>query len=329
LRLLWLVVAALLLAVRPAAAHSTGVLIVRFQELGEGRYQLDYLAPPGTPQAGILPILPATASWEQDQRLPVGPVRLVFTTAGKPLSGDDTLLLPWRCNGVMVQAFWRSGETTRRFLPRGDDGIVVKISDLRAGTGGFGEAAKRYTWLGMRHILLGWDHLLFLAGLLLLVAGWRRMVATITAFTAAHCLTLALAAFGWARLDKGLVDMLVALSIVFLAVEIVHHRQGRTGLTVRKPWLVAFAFGLLHGIGFAGALASLGLPRPELPLALLFFNLGVEAGQLVAIGLWFALMAAARPLALRLPDRFAWAPVYGLGVVSTCWFIDRTLILFQ
>jgi hypothetical protein len=324
----WLVVAAMLLGLRPAAAHNPSVLVVRFQELANGRYQLDYPSPPGSPQSEAFPVLPAHGRWEEQPPLPVGPVRLTFGTDGKPLTGDDRILLPWRNHGVMVQAFWRSGEAVRRFLPPGKDGIVMRIGDLRAGTGGTGEAAKRYTLLGMRHILLGWDHLLFLAGLLMLVTGWRRLVATITAFTVAHSLTLALAAFGYARLDKGLVEVLVALSIVFLAVEIAHLRQGRVGLAARRPWVVAFGFGLIHGMGFAEALATLGLLRAELPLALLFFNLGVESGQLLAIALWLALVAAARPLALRLPERFAWVPAYGLGTLAMCWFVDRVLTLF-
>ena len=215
----WLVVAAMLLSLRPAAAHNPSVLVVRFQELANGRYQLDYPSPPGSPQSEAFPILPAHGRWEEQPPLPVGPVRLTFGTDGKPLTGDDRILLPWRNHGVMVRAFWRSGEAVRRFLPPGKNGIVMRIGDLRAGTGGTGEAAKRYTLLGMRHILLGWDHLLFLAGLLMLVTGWRRLVATIMAFTVAHSLTLILGAMGLVALPARFVEPAIAVSLAYVAIE--------------------------------------------------------------------------------------------------------------
>lgn len=323
-----LVAAAVLLGARPAAAHSASVLVVRFQELADGSYQLDYLAPPGSPQGVSLPILPPKGAWDEELPLPVGPVRLRFTNSGKPLEADDCLILPWRCDGVMVQSFWRSGETARRFLPWGRDGIVMRIGDLRAGAGGTGEAAKRYAMLGARHILLGWEHLLVLAGLLLLVQGRRRVVATFVAFSVAHSLTLGMTACGWLRLDKAMVDVLVAMTIVLVAVEIIHLRRGRSGLAAHQPWWVAVVCGLIHGVALAGSLVALGLPQADLPLAWLFFNLGVEGGQLLVIGLWFGALAAARRVALRLPGRFAAAPAYALGICATCWCVDRLLALF-
>jgi len=326
----WLFLLGTLLAtLLSVSGHDTSVLVFRFQELGDERYQLDYNAPPGSPQGEAPPVLPAHATWEQEPELPAGPVRLFFATDGKPLSGDDRIVLPWQCSGVLVHAFWRSGETARRFVPRTDEGIVLKIGELRAGVGGTGEAAKRYTLLGVEHMLTGWDHLLFVAGLLLLVKGWRQVVATITAFTVAHSLTLALSTFGWMRFEDGVVEVLIAFSIVMLAVEIVHATRGQGGLMARKPWLVSFLFGLIHGLGFAGVMEHLGLPRQDLPVALLFFNVGVELGQLAMIGAWIAVARALSSMKLTLPSRFAWVPGYALGVVAMVWCLDRAVGLFS
>ena len=130
--------------------------------------------------------------------------------------------------------------------------------------------AGTYLGLGVEHILLGIDHLLFVLALVLLVKGWRKLVATITAFTIAHSITLALATLGFVHVPAPPVEGCIALSIVFVAAEIIHSRQDRPGLTERAPWVVAFTFGLLHGLGFAGALSEVGLPQHAIPIALLF-----------------------------------------------------------
>ena len=162
--------------------------------------------------------------------------------------------------------------------------------------------------LGIEHILSGFDHLLFVLALVLLVHGKRRLLLTVTAFTAAHSLTLAGATLGWVRLPGPPVEASIALSIVFVASEIVHARQGRPGMTARYPWVVAFSFGLLHGFGFAGALAEVGLPQSSIPIALLFFNVGVELGQLLFVGAVLAVIAAGSRVSERLrpaPGRVA------------------------
>ena len=146
------------------------------------------------------------------------------------------------------------------------------------------EVVRTYTILGIEHILSGFDHLLFVLALVLLVQGTRRLLVTITAFTAAHSLTLAGATLGWVHVAGPPVEASIALSIVFVASEIVHTRQGRYSVTQHYPWVVAFTFGLLHGFGFAGALAEVGLPQSSIPIALLFFNVGVEIGQLMFVG---------------------------------------------
>lgn len=185
------------------------------------------------------------------------------------------------------------------------------------------EQAAAYLGLGVEHILLGVDHLLFVLALLILVEGRRRLVWTITAFTAAHSLTLAAATLGFVHVPPPPVEAVISLSIVFVACEIVHGRQGRPGVTERRPWLVAFAFGLLHGLGFAGALTRIGLPSDAVPVALLFFNVGVEAGQLLFVGACLLLAAAASRARLRTPS-WGWrAAAYAIGSVAAFWTIER------
>lgn len=189
------------------------------------------------------------------------------------------------------------------------------------------EVARTYLVLGVEHILLGVDHLLFVLALLILVKGTRRLIATVTAFTLAHSLTLAAATLGFVHVPGPPVEAAIALSIVFVAAEIVHSRQGKTGLTERFPWIVAFTFGLLHGFGFASALREVGLPQSAIPVALLFFNVGVESGQLLFIASVFAVMGLARIVTrrIRVPQP-AWAwrvPPYAIGSVAAFWIIQR------
>jgi hydrogenase/urease accessory protein HupE len=195
------------------------------------------------------------------------------------------------------------------------------------------EVAGTYVALGVEHILLGVDHLLFVLGLLILVSGWRRLVGTVTAFTAAHSITLAVATLGFVRVPGPPVEAAIALSIVFVAAEIVHRRQGRYGLTASWPWIVSFAFGLLHGFGFAGALREIGLPEGAIPLALVFFNVGVELGQLLFIVAVVALLAAARralpapraPRVVALPPSWETASAYAIGGIAAFWLVERTV----
>jgi hydrogenase/urease accessory protein HupE len=189
------------------------------------------------------------------------------------------------------------------------------------------EVVRTYTILGIEHILSGFDHLLFVLALVLLVQGTRRLLVTITAFTAAHSLTLAGATLGWVHVPGPPVEASIALSIVFVASEIVRMRQGRYSITQRYPWVVAFTFGLLHGFGFAGALAQVGLPQPSIPIALLFFNVGVEIGQLLFVGAVVAVITIGWRVGLRLRlSQPAWlwriAP-YAVGGLASFWFVER------
>jgi hypothetical protein len=187
------------------------------------------------------------------------------------------------------------------------------------------ELARTYVNYGIDHILLGADHLLFVLGLIWIVGGGWRLVKTITAFTIGHSASLAAAAFGIIGVPERPLNACIALSIVFVGVEIVKQQRGETGLTARYPWAVAFSFGLVHGIGFASALAGLGLEHRLLPAALLFFNVGVELGQLAFVLLVLALFWAHRRLDAVLPRWGNVLPAYAIGAVSMFWFLGRLL----
>ncbi len=181
-----------------------------------------------------------------------------------------------------------------------------------------------YTGLGIEHILFGVDHLLFVFALLLIVNGKRRLLWTITAFTVAHSITLAGATLGFMHVPQQPVEAVIALSILFLAVEIVHGKQGRPGYAASWPWLVAFIFGLLHGFGFAGALAEIGLPQQAIPLALIFFNIGVELGQLLfVLGVVLLGWALHQLKQQKLLNRAETAVIYSIGGISSFWLFER------
>ncbi len=226
---------------------------------------------------------------------------------------------------VIVRVVWRDGEQTTGVLRSGAAELLLPERE-RSGAVAPAVVLASYFWLGVTHIAIGWDHLLFVLALLLLVRSLRALVATITAFTLAHSVTLALAATGALSVPPAPVEALIAASIVLLAAELARGGE-EPSLARRFPWVVAFALGLLHGLGFAGALAAVGLPRDALALALVAFNLGVEAGQLAFVA------AIALPLVL-LERRFEQAPAarlvpaYAIGALASAWTIQRVLICF-
>jgi len=189
------------------------------------------------------------------------------------------------------------------------------------------EVVKTYTVLGIEHILTGFDHLLYVLGMLILVRGWRRIVVTMSAFTATHSLTLTAAALGWVHVPQPPVEACIALSILFVAREIVQAHRGRPGITARWPWVVSFTFGLMHGFGFAGALAEVGLPQSSIPIALLFFNVGVEIGQLMFVAAVLTVIAvgwrAAQWLRLSQPVWLWRIAPYAIGSVASFWLVER------
>ena len=203
-----------------------------------------------------------------------------------------------------------------RLLPEQAEFIVK-------GATGTGEVAWSYLVLGIEHILGGIDHLLFVLALLLIVRGGKRIVATVTAFTLAHSITLVAATLGWVHMPGPPVEATIALSIAFVAAEVVQGLRGHRGLTARAPWVVAFSFGLLHGFGFASALAEVGLPQKAIPVALLTFNVGVEIGQLIFVCAALLLRAALARLPLRWPEWTPFVAPYAIGTVAMFWVIER------
>jgi hydrogenase/urease accessory protein HupE len=201
------------------------------------------------------------------------------------------------------------------------------------------QVMKTYFVLGVEHILGGVDHLLFVLVLLFLVGNWRRLIATVTAFTVAHSITLVAATLGYLRVPQAPVEASIALSIVFVAAEVVHGTKDRAGRSANYSWLVAFAFGLLHGLGFASALHSIGLPERDIPLALLFFNLGIELGQLLFIAS-VVLVLSALAIVVSSKDETARGPwqmetlirrpvAYGVGSIAAFWVVQRVVAFWQ
>ncbi|MCP4331315.1 MAG: HupE/UreJ family protein [Gammaproteobacteria bacterium] len=185
------------------------------------------------------------------------------------------------------------------------------------------QVARDYTLLGIDHILSGFDHLTFVLALLLIVNGARRLLITVTSFTLAHSITLAAATLGLMWVPGSPVEAVIALSILFLASELVKVNRSESSLTANYPWIVAFVFGLLHGFGFAGALGDIGLPQNEVPLALLMFNVGVEIGQLLFIAFILAMVLVLRRLRRNWPDWIRQVPAYGIGSIAAFWLIER------
>ena len=191
------------------------------------------------------------------------------------------------------------------------------------------ERAFGYLQLGVQHILLGVDHLLFVLGLLLIVSERWMLVKTITSFTVAHSITLAIATLGYASAPLPPLNAAIALSILFLGPEIVRGWRGETSLTIRQPWVVAFAFGLLHGFGFASGLSAMGLPQAEIPLALLLFNVGVEVGQVGFVLMVLLLERSFRVLEVRWPLVARRLPGYAVGTLGAYWTIQRSFMLLS
>lgn len=217
-----------------------------------------------------------------------------------------------RYSAALVKIVWLDGQTRVYTLTGAQSSVQLygSAEDRR----GRGEIARAYTMLGIEHILSGIDHLFFVAGLLFLVGFRRRLIGTITAFTAAHSLTLACSVFGWITLRPPPVEAAIAMSIVLVASETL---RGRDTLARRVPALVSFLFGLVHGLGFAGALKDIGLPQSHLPLALLCFNVGVEMGQLLMVLVAFAVVHA--PVPRRWLGAARRPAVYGIGAVAAYW----------
>jgi len=219
---------------------------------------------------------------------------------------------------ALVTITYLNGEKVTLMLQPDKDSTIIP------GETSTSDVVKTYTLLGFEHILLGIDHLLFVLALILITKGRWKILKTITAFTIAHSITLSLAALGYVNFPTPPVEAVIALSIVFLAVEIINNLNGKQTITSKKPWLVAFTFGLLHGFGFAGALANIGLPQQDIPWALAFFNIGVELGQIAFV---LVVLIFIRLLALKKkwPLFVKKVPAYAIGSLAAFWLVERVV----
>jgi hypothetical protein len=314
----------LLLLARVAHAHSFDPTLLDLREREPGLYDVVWKPPARGDEAPAIrvlsPVFSAACKRVGEIGRPGAEGFVVFRMDCRPhgLRGETIAVagLAGHPSDVIVRIAWADGTTTASVLRSDASELVVP---------GIGSGAPlatvlwRYGVLGVEHILEGTDHLAFVLALLLLVRGWKRLVGTITAFTLAHTITLGLAVLGIVQVPSAPVEAMIALSIVLVAVEVLRPPDRLPTLAHRQPWLVAFLFGLMHGLGFAGALTELGLPPDQVPAALLAFNAGVEVGQLA-----FVAVMVLPVLGLRRLPRWAQAvPAYAIGAMAVAWTLER------
>lgn len=307
----------LTLFVPPAHSHEMNTAYLELRERGGEVGVLVRIPEFGRPFSVRFPDGAAVLSEPITRTIAGGTVKTWRTAVPGGLAGRSVGIDGLETSDLLVRLQLNDGsEQTLRLTPN-------DCSFTAAAAPSLFQVAGTYLVLGVEHILRGTDHLLFVLSLLLLVKGWRRLTGAITAFTIAHSMTLALAALGVVYVPAAPVEAVIALSIVFAACEIIRSRQGRAGLTERAPWLMTLLFGLLHGLGFAGALSEIGLPQQAVPTALLFFNVGVEAGQLLFVSAVLAGLAVLRGLRFVPPAWTAWAAPYAIGSLAMFWVIER------
>lgn len=315
-----------LFAAAGAQAHEVRPAYLQIDQTGADRYTVIWRTPllSGAPLPVILtlPDEARTLSGPGKQEMPGSTIerRVVEIPGGLAGKRVDFVGLQATITDVLARVTL-DGVTTTTMVRPSEPWLDIETDQAPAAV------ALTYLREGVTHILFGFDHLLFVAALMLVVRDRWMLLKTVTAFTVAHSITLALATLGLVSLPSGPVEMMIALSILLVAVEAVHLRRGQSSLATEWPWLVAFAFGLLHGFGFAGALTNLGLPKGDIPLALLFFNLGVEIGQLLFIAALLAAMALSRRL-VTLPRQAPLAAAYAIGIVASFWCSERLAAMF-
>ena len=303
---------------RSAQAHEVKPAVLALKEVGENRFTVRW-SPPTSPNGVVdaVPVFPLGCALGSGADVVNGALlqcgadglvgQLSFDSPREPLST------------VSVSVEWRDGHAWFQMARGTPPTLTLRGVPAQANAQQSFGLALYYGWLGVEHIWGGPDHLLFVLGLLLLVRDSRRLLWTITSFTVAHSVTLVAATLGWTHVPIAPVELCIALSVLLLAIEA---SERRPTFTRQAPWLVAFAFGLLHGLGFASALADVGLPPQHVPLSLLAFNLGVEVGQLCVIGLAAVLWTAfVRKRVFEKRVEFAGAMT--LGTAATVWTLQR------
>lgn len=313
--LLCLIIAGLAIAAGPAMAHETPIAVLELKERQHGQFFMRWIFSSSKGQE------PPTATFPEHctvspALLDCGDRGLVGTLVINELGTQYT--------GAVIR-ITRRDAPAQSFALTGSNPSVTFVANPGSSFAAKVDIARAYVQIGIEHILLGVDHLLFVLGLMWIVRSRWMLIKTITSFTVAHSITLAAVTLGFVGVPERPVNASIALSIVFIGVEIVKLQRGEVGFTARHPWTVAFAFGLLHGFGFASALTALGLPPGDLPLALLSFNVGVEIGQVSFVLLVLALGWALRTLEVRWPRWSEPIPAYVIGSFAAFWFIARMI----
>ena len=310
------------LLVSPAFAHEMRPAYLELREVMPGEFSVLWKTPMlGDLRLSLAPEFSGDAkpATPVTTRTPPGAAVQTWTLRAPALRGQSLRIrgLDSTMTDALVRCEFADGTTwTQRLSPAQPSAFIPMRQTAWA-------VAGVYVKLGVQHILSGIDHLLFVLALLFITGGGWKLVKTVTAFTVSHSMTLTLASLGYVHIPQRPVEAVIALSIVFVASEILHTRAGRPGLTVRAPWVVAFVFGLMHGLGFAGGLREAGLPVGHIPTALLFFSLGVEAGHFLFIGVVLSLIALARRVKLPTLQWAQLVPPYAIGSVAMFWVIQR------
>jgi hypothetical protein len=326
-----LLAAPAVLAAPPLAAHELQPGFLELRESAPGAYEVLWKLPSlgsADVRMPMVPVFPERCRQGGNARSDRAGTAWIYVariecTGG--LAGETIAIegLEAFATDVLVRVQHADGTVETHVLKPVQPAVILESAGDKR------RSASAYLYLGIEHILLGVDHLLFVLGLLLIVRDRWMLVKTVTAFTLAHSVTLAVATLGVAQVPAAALNASIALSILFLGPEIVRRWRGQTSFTIRHPWVVAFAFGLLHGFGFASGLAQLGLPRAEIPLALLLFNVGVEIGQLTFVLLVLLLERAFRVLEIHWPMVIERLPGYLVGTLGAFWAIQRIAILLR
>jgi hypothetical protein len=307
----------------PVAAHPLSPSLLQIEEVEGGRARVIWKTPvlrvPGSDLRPVLPAVCHPAGERQSRQEGSAWIEQWYVDCAGGLVGSTV-----RVDGiaaskadVLLRVALLDGRSFRHVLTTEESSFRVPEKERRL------DVARGYARLGFEHILGGFDHLLFVFGLILLVRRRRPLLFTITAFTVGHSVTLSAAVLGFVHIPSRPVEAMIAFSILLLAAELARGEEAPPTLMRRFPWLMAFTFGLLHGLGFAGALAEVGLPDGEIPLALFSFNVGIEIGQVLVVALVLVGRAALAPLLARLPARAAWVPPYVIGTLAAFWCFER------
>lgn len=315
----------LLLIATPVLAHEVRPAYLELREDASGEIHVIWKTPArGEMRLSLAPefsgrtekLTPITTRQTND-----GNVQMWRMKAIDPLRGQNLRIsgLDGTMTDVLVRVEFADGATwTQRLTPQQPAALIPARPSRLAVVG-------VYARLGVEHILTGIDHLLFVLALIIITRGGWKLVKTVTAFTVSHSITLTAATLGWVHVPQQPVEAIIALSIVFVAAEIVQGYRGRVGIAARAPWVVALTFGLLHGLGFAGGLSEVGLPAGHLPTALLFFSVGVEVGHFLFVGTVIGVVTIVRRIDVSIPRWAEYAPPYAIGCLAMFWVIQRTI----